>query len=91
MNSRYSGLIVGERIPSQTGMFAGLISAGALTFGTLEGCALWEIGLVGLLPWIASTALHPVHVALHRISLDQTPSHHALRRWSPSFVRPLLR
>jgi len=52
MNARYSGLIVGERISQRTGMLAGLISAGALAFGTLEGWALWEIGLVGLLPWI---------------------------------------
>jgi hypothetical protein len=52
MNARYSGLILGERISPRTGMLVGLISAGALAFGTLEGWALWEIGLVGLLPWI---------------------------------------
>ena len=52
MNARYSSLIVGERISPRTAVRVGLISAGGLAFGTLEGWALWETGLVGLLPWI---------------------------------------
>ena len=32
----------------------------------------------------ARPALHPVHVTLQRIPLDQAPSLHGLRCWSPS-------
>ena len=52
MNDRFANLIVGERISPRTGMLVGLISAGGLAFGTLEGWALWETGLVTVLPWM---------------------------------------
>src|SRR3954454_582425 len=39
----------------------------------------------------ACPALYPVRVALQRISLDQAPSLHALRRWLASLVRSLHR